>query len=80
MSAKASKGNYASIDALGAVGGPKAVAALKQALARSEASEHTLAFRSAKALGLAGGSQALEALLANAQSPMRVRRRQVLLR
>ena len=59
---------------LSAVSGPKAVATLKAALNRDEPAEHTLAFRSAKALGLAGGAEALQALLAASRSPVRVRR------
>ncbi|MFC1479530.1 HEAT repeat domain-containing protein [Planctomycetota bacterium] len=74
LSAKAAKGGYSSIDALGAVGGPKAIAALTASLNRDEPTEHTIAFRSAKALGRAGGSGALEALVQASKSPARVRR------
>ncbi|MHC4917691.1 MAG: HEAT repeat domain-containing protein, partial [Planctomycetota bacterium] len=74
LSEKAAKGHYSCLDTLGAVGGPKAIAALKAALVRDEAGETTLAFRSAKALGLAGGADALEALLAASKDGQRTRR------
>jgi hypothetical protein len=61
-------GNYAAIDALGVIGGPKAVSMLRQTLEKDEKNSATAAFRSAKALGRIGTTDALEALLASADS------------
>jgi hypothetical protein len=66
--------SFAALDALGAVGGPKAVAVLAAALKRDGKNSAHLAFRSAKALGAAGSSEALAALLAAADDPGRTRR------
>lgn len=79
LTAMAAKGNYSALDALGTVGGPKAVAALQDALAREEKSSGTLAFRSAKALGQAGGAAALAALLSASGDPERQRRHSAVL-
>jgi HEAT repeat protein len=64
----AEKGNPAAIDALGVVGGPKAVEVLRKTLQKDEAHSATLAFRSARALGRIGTTDALDALLAAADS------------
>ncbi len=66
----AEKGNVAAIDALGVIGGPKAVAALRRTLNKDEPRSATLAFRSAKALARAGTRR-------RARRPARRRRQQV---
>jgi HEAT repeat protein len=70
----AEKGNVAAIDALGVIGGPKAVAALRRAMEKDGPHSATLAFRAAKALGQAGTAEALDALLAAADSKLLHRR------
>ncbi len=70
----AEKGNLAAVDALGVIGGPRAVAALRKLLHREERHSATLAFRSARALGLAGSGDALAALLAAADDRALARR------
>lgn len=67
-------GDFAAIDALGVIGGPKAVAVLRQTLEKEEEHSATAAFRSAKALGQIGSAEALDALLAAADSPALLRR------
>ncbi len=65
---------YFTLDCLGVVGGRKAVTALGAKLNQDEPQCSTLAFRSAKALAAAGTSDAVQLLLAAAQSPDRLRR------
>lgn len=69
--ALAGRGNVAAVDALGVIGGREAAAVLREQLAREDA---TILFRSAKALARIGSSEALDALLAAAESNGRVRR------
>ncbi|HJZ58086.1 MAG TPA: HEAT repeat domain-containing protein, partial [Gemmataceae bacterium] len=64
----AEKGDPDAIDALAVVGGPRAVEVLRRALAKDDPHSATLAFRSAKALGRIGTADALDALLAAADS------------
>lgn len=70
----AEKGNLAAIDALGVIGGPKAVGMLRKALEKEEKHSATLTFRSAKALGRIGSADALEVLLTAAESKSHLRR------
>ena len=65
---------YPAVDALAVIGGPKAVALLRELMLKEEKGSGTLAFRSAKALGQIGGAEALAALLAAADAPERQRR------
>lgn len=74
LAGKAAQGRYASLDALGVVGGSRATQALADALRRDEPGEDTLAFRSAKALGMAGNAVALDALLGATEEGNRARR------
>ncbi|MEX0715299.1 MAG: HEAT repeat domain-containing protein [Planctomycetaceae bacterium] len=67
----AGKGDFAAIDALGAIGGPRAVPVLAEQLAKDRG---TLMFRAAKALGQLGTLEAAEALIAAADSDVRERR------
>ncbi|MEX0703121.1 MAG: HEAT repeat domain-containing protein [Planctomycetales bacterium] len=67
----AGKGDFAAIDALGAIGGPRAVPVLAEQLAKDRG---TLMFRAAKALGQVGTLDAAEALIAAADSDVRERR------
>jgi hypothetical protein len=67
-------GNYAAIDALGVIGGPKVIETLRKMLEKDEPHSATAAFRSAKALGRAGNAEALEVLLAAADSKSVLRR------
>lgn len=62
--ALAEKGNMDAVDALGVVGGPKAVATLYKLLMKDEVHSATLAFRAAKALGKIGTADALDLLFA----------------
>lgn len=64
----AEQGDTNAIDALAVIGGPQAVKALGRTLAKDEPHSATLAFRSAKALGRIGTADALDALLAAADS------------
>jgi HEAT repeat protein len=64
----AKKGKTDAIDALAVIGGPQAVEAIQGALLQDEPRSATLAFRSAKALGQIGTSDALEVLVAAADS------------
>jgi HEAT repeat protein len=66
--------NVAAIDALGIIGGPRAVAVLRKTLEKDEQHSATTAFRSAKALGRIGTADALDALLAGADSRALLRR------
>lgn len=68
---RAAKGDFAAIDALGAIGGPRTVPVLAEQLAKDRG---TLMFRAAKALGQVGTLDAAEALLAAADSDVRERR------
>jgi HEAT repeat protein len=70
----AEKGNYAAMDALGVIGGPKAVEVLGRTLGQEEKHSATAAFRSAKALGRIGTADALDTLLAAADSKSPLRR------
>ncbi|MHC4916160.1 MAG: HEAT repeat domain-containing protein, partial [Planctomycetota bacterium] len=72
--ASAEKGNYAAVDALAAVGGPKSVEVLGRQLAKDEPGSGTLVFRSAKALGRIGGIRAQGLLLAATADRDRLRR------
>jgi hypothetical protein len=64
----AEKGNTAAIDALGVIGGPKALQALRKVMAKDESHSATIAFRAAKSLGRIGNADALDTLLAAAES------------
>jgi hypothetical protein len=64
----AEKGHLPAIDALGIIGGAKAVTILRKTLEKDEEHSATIAFRSAKALGRIGTADALDALLAAADS------------
>jgi hypothetical protein len=64
----AEKGNYAAVDALGVIGGSKAVEMLRTILEKEEPHSATAAFRTAKALGRIGTAEALDVLLAAADS------------
>jgi len=66
--------NVAAIDALGVIGGPRAVEVLRKAIDRDEPHSATVAFRSAKALGQIGSAEALDVLLAAADSKALLRR------
>lgn len=77
--ALAKKGNLAAIDSLGVIGGRKAVAALSQTLNQDEPHSATLSFRSAKALGRIGTAEALEVLIAAADTKSLHRRHAALL-
>lgn len=70
----ANRGNIAALDALGVIGGSKAVIALRTQLNNDAPGTDTAVFRSAKALGRIGSSDALDALLAASTSQNRVRR------
>jgi hypothetical protein len=66
--------NVAGIDALGVIGGPRSVEALAKTLHKDEKQSATTAFRSAKALGQIGTTDALEVLLAAADDKSLLRR------
>jgi HEAT repeat protein len=66
--------NVAAIDALGVIGGSRAIAVLRKTLEKDEKQSATTAFRSAKALGRIGTAEALEVLLSAADSPALLRR------
>jgi HEAT repeats/PBS lyase HEAT-like repeat len=68
------KGHVPALDALGVIGGPRAVKALSKALHKDERRSATLAFRSARALGLAGSADALAVLLTASDSKALARR------
>jgi HEAT repeat protein len=70
----AGKGNFAAIDALGVIGGPRAVAVLSSQLEREGDHASTIHFRSAKALARCGTPDALAALLAATRSDDRLLR------
>ncbi len=72
--AKAEDRNSHLLDAIGAIGGARAVAVLSERLNHEEANSGTLAFRSAKALGQTGSVAALESLLSASQSDDRFRK------
>lgn len=72
--ALAAKGNYAAIDAVGVVGGPKAVPVLAALLRNDGPESATIAFRAARALGNVGTAAARDALLDATTSADRLRR------
>ena len=72
--ALAGRGHFHALDALGAVGGPNAVAELRVQFFKDGPESGTRAFRSAKALGQIGSAGALDALLTSTKSPVRFRR------
>lgn len=74
LAAKAEDRNSHLLDAVGAVGGTRAVVVLTERLNHEEANSGTLAFRSAKALGQVGSAAALESLLAASRSDDRFRK------
>ena len=72
--ALAGRDHFPALDALGAVGGPKAVAELRVQFLKDGPESATRAFRSAKALGQIGSAGALDVLLAGTEGPSRFRR------
>ncbi|MSR52338.1 MAG: HEAT repeat domain-containing protein [Gemmataceae bacterium] len=70
----AAKGNFAAIDSIGIIGGPKAVPVLKTLLNRDGPESVTLAFRAAKALGNVGSPEAADALMEASKSDSRLHR------
>lgn len=70
----ADKGNYAAIDAVGIIGGFKAVPVLSSHLGQDGPVSVTLAFRAAKALGNVGTPEAADELLDATNSKSRLRR------
>lgn len=72
--ARAARGDFAALDALGIIGGIEAVAVLRSQMDKDSPEAGTVSFRSAKALARVGTTDALDALLVASDSKVRCRR------